>query len=96
MAGNTAVTGSVTSLLAGRCGRGLDHAHVPTPRHLIASKGTDAATAIYQPSTGRYWDFWRAKKNKNGYARYVVLNEIPLNRLQALPLGYGEPASPAP
>src|SRR5690348_11092439 len=42
-------------------------AHVPTPRHLIASKGTDAATAIYQPSTGRYWDFWRAKKNKNGH-----------------------------
>jgi hypothetical protein len=42
-------------------------AHVPTPRHLIVSKGTDAETAIYQPSTGRYWDFWRARKNSSGH-----------------------------
>jgi hypothetical protein len=42
-------------------------AHVPTPRNLIASLGTDEATAIYQPSTGRYWDFWRAAKNAKGH-----------------------------
>jgi hypothetical protein len=42
-------------------------AHVPTPRNLIASQGTDEATAIYQPSTGRYWDFWRAAKNTSGH-----------------------------
>jgi hypothetical protein len=28
-----------------------------------------------------------------GYAQYVVLNEIPLNRLEALPLNYGRPAA---
>ena len=42
-------------------------AHVPTPRDLIASRGTDKATAIYQPSTDTYWDFWRAHKNARGH-----------------------------
>jgi hypothetical protein len=42
-------------------------AHVPTPRNLIASRGTDKATAIYQPSTDTYWDFWRAQKNAHGH-----------------------------
>lgn len=42
-------------------------AHVPTPRNLIASRGTDKATAIYQPSTRTYWDFWRARKNARGH-----------------------------
>ena len=42
-------------------------AHVPTPRNLIASRGTDKATAIYQPSTDTYWDFWRAEKDASGH-----------------------------
>src|SRR5215472_14724727 len=42
-------------------------AHVPTPRDLIASRGTDKETAIYQPSTDTYWDFWRARKDARGH-----------------------------
>jgi hypothetical protein len=42
-------------------------AAVPTPPDLIASQGTDAATAIYQPSTDTYWDFWRAEKDASGH-----------------------------
>ena len=41
-------------------------AAVPTPPDLIASQGTDAAVAIYQPSTDTYWDFWRAEKDAAG------------------------------
>jgi len=40
---------------------------VPTPPDLIASKGTDASVAIYQPSTDTYWDFWRAEKDAAGH-----------------------------
>jgi hypothetical protein len=41
--------------------------HVPTPTDLIVSQGTDAVTTIYQPSTGTYWDFWRAHKDQSGH-----------------------------
>ena len=40
---------------------------VPTPPDLLASKGTDASVAIYQPSTDTYWDFWRAEKDAAGH-----------------------------
>jgi len=42
-------------------------AAVPTPADLIASLGTDESTAIYQPSTDTYWDFWRAEKDASGH-----------------------------
>lgn len=42
-------------------------ANVPTPPDLIASQGTDEETAIYQPSTGTYWDFWRAQEDSTGH-----------------------------
>ncbi len=41
--------------------------NVPTPPDLITSQGTDSETAIYQPSTGAYWDFWRAQKDASGH-----------------------------
>jgi len=34
------------------------------------------------------------KNRYPGYAQYVVLNEIPLTLLQALPVNYGKPAPP--
>jgi hypothetical protein len=40
---------------------------VPTPENLIVSQGTDESTTIYQPSTGTYWDFWRAQKDASGH-----------------------------
>jgi hypothetical protein len=41
-------------------------ASVPTPPDMIASQGTDAEVAIYQPSTDTYWDFWRAEQDADG------------------------------
>jgi hypothetical protein len=41
-------------------------AAVPTPPDLIASLGTDAEVAIYQPATDTYWDFWRAEQDPSG------------------------------
>lgn len=41
-------------------------ASVPTPPGMLVSQGTDAAVAIYQPSTDTYWDFWRAQQDASG------------------------------
>ena len=41
--------------------------HVPTPKNLIVSQGTDESTTIYQPSTDTYWDFWRAQQDASGH-----------------------------
>jgi len=37
-------------------------AGVPLPENFAPSPGTDGEAIIYQPSSGRYWEFWRAEK----------------------------------
>lgn len=32
---------------------------VPLPRDFAPSRGTDQEAIVYQPSTGRYWEFWK-------------------------------------
>lgn len=35
---------------------------VPLPDDFQASPGTDQEAVVYQPSTGRYWEFWQMQK----------------------------------
>lgn len=35
---------------------------VPLPENFKAAEGTDMEAVIYQPSTGRYWEFWLMQK----------------------------------
>jgi len=35
---------------------------VPLPETFLASPGTDQEAVVYQPSTGRYWEFWQMQK----------------------------------
>jgi hypothetical protein len=35
---------------------------VPLPDNFVPSPGTDAEAIIYQPSTKRYWELWKAEK----------------------------------
>jgi hypothetical protein len=35
---------------------------VPLPENLAPARGTDRDAIIYQPSTGRYWEFWILEK----------------------------------
>ncbi|WP_271581542.1 hypothetical protein [Bradyrhizobium sp. CCBAU 45389] len=37
--------------------------HVPLPDHFQPSVGTDQEAIVYQPSTGRYWEFWVMEKS---------------------------------
>ena len=37
-------------------------AEVPLPDDFMPSPGTDGEAIIYQPSSGRYWELWRAEK----------------------------------
>lgn len=39
---------------------------VPIPPHAKPAQGTDAEMTIYQPSTDRMWEFWKARKNEVG------------------------------
>jgi len=44
---------------------------VPIPAKAAPAFGTDSSLAIYQPSTGRMWEFWRARLTSDGWhARY--------------------------
>lgn len=36
--------------------------NVPLPETFLASPGTDQEAVVYQPSTGRYWEFWQMQK----------------------------------
>jgi len=35
---------------------------VPLPENFQAAAGTDQEAVVYQPSTGRYWEFWQMQK----------------------------------
>jgi hypothetical protein len=39
---------------------------VPVPADAHAAAGTDEHIQIYQPSTNKYWEFWRFQKDTNG------------------------------
>lgn len=39
---------------------------IPIPPEAIPSPGTDGALTIYQPSTGRLWELWRARRDAAG------------------------------
>ena len=39
---------------------------VPVPADARAAVGTDGEIQIYQPSTNKYWDFWRFVKDSSG------------------------------
>jgi hypothetical protein len=39
---------------------------VPIPADAHAAAGTDAEIQIYQPSTNKYWDFWRLTQDNSG------------------------------
>lgn len=39
---------------------------VPVPADAHAATGTDEEIEIYQPSTDKYWDFWRFQKDSSG------------------------------
>lgn len=44
---------------------------VPIPANAVPAPGTDSSLAIYQPSTDRTWEFWRARRAVDGWhARY--------------------------
>jgi hypothetical protein len=44
---------------------------VPIPANAVPAPGTDASLAVYQPSTDRMWEFWRAYRAADGWhARY--------------------------
>ena len=73
-----------------------------TPPDLLTSLGTDQEVAIYQPSTDAYWDYPRPFTAGHGGVNpydalfggvpwYSVLDGIPVDRLQALPVDYGKP-----
>ena len=36
--------------------------HVPLPDDCKSSPGTDMEAVVYQPATGRYWEFWQMQK----------------------------------
>ncbi len=36
--------------------------NVPLPETFLASPGTDQEAIVYQPATGRYWEFWQMQK----------------------------------
>lgn len=36
--------------------------NVPLPDDFNSAKGTDMEAVIYQPSTGKYWEFWKMQK----------------------------------
>jgi hypothetical protein len=40
---------------------------VPVPTDAHAAAGSDEDIQIYQPSTNRYWEFWRFQNNSSGY-----------------------------
>lgn len=40
---------------------------VPVPSDAHAAAGSDEDIQIYQPSTNRYWEFWRFQNNSSGY-----------------------------
>jgi hypothetical protein len=42
-------------------------AAVPIPENAQPAAGTDAQMTIYQPSTDRLWEFWRASKRADGW-----------------------------
>jgi hypothetical protein len=42
-------------------------ARVPIPRNLRPAAGTDRHVTIWQPSTDRLWELWRARRARNGW-----------------------------
>ncbi|MGC4001104.1 MAG: hypothetical protein QM767_28060 [Anaeromyxobacter sp.] len=36
--------------------------NVPLPENFQAASGTDMEAVVYQPSTGKYWEFWQMQK----------------------------------
>lgn len=39
---------------------------VPIPIYALPADGTDAEMAVYKPSTGEYWELWKARKDASG------------------------------
>ena len=39
---------------------------VPLPSNAVPSSGTDGTLVVWQPSTGRLWEFWRLRKTMTG------------------------------
>ena len=68
---------------------------------IVTDKGGAVSTQAQDPhpyeathgGTNPYPALLDPKNRYPGYAQFVVLHEIPLNRLPALPLNYGKPAS---
>jgi hypothetical protein len=40
---------------------------VPIPANAVTASGSDSALAIYQPSTDRMWELWRARRASDGW-----------------------------
>jgi hypothetical protein len=42
-------------------------ARVPLPSNVQPSKCSDAALALWQPATDRYWEFWKLERRRTGW-----------------------------
>ncbi len=40
---------------------------VPIPAGALPARGTDAQLTVYQPSTDRLWEFWKARREADGW-----------------------------
>ena len=72
-------------ILTDKGGAVVTYAEDPRP-YMAAHGGTDPYQALMDPDN----------LLPPGTAKYVILGQIPIDRLQALPLDYGQPSSPSP